>query len=721
MKLLVITLIFCSFIVSAKATTLVSGKVLQENGEPVAGVNAYLEGTYDGSSSDGNGFFQFTTDETGEKTLKVVFMGFEPYTSGLILQGDTIYLDITLKEAFNELSAVTITAGTFEASDKKQAVTISPLDMVTTAGANGDVYGALQSLPGTTKNGESGRLFVKGGDSSESQTYIDGAWVPVPYNSSAPNVGTRGRYNPFLFKGMIFSTGGYSAEYGQALSSVLLLNTNDLPEEDQLDLSFLSVGPEIAGTKRWENGAVTATASWQNLSPYMSMVNQNYEWVHAPESASGALSLRQKTGKSGMFKFYSNMDKATFTLKQDDLNEVGSSFDYRLDNRNVFVNSSWKGMLTERLGMHAAASYTDNTDDIAYQQTSVDNSLKAFYLKDAFTYVFNDRFRLKTGGEWFSEKRERQVDVADGHSAGQLTKNTFAAFAEAQLYTSNRFVSRIGIRTEYDDLREDWNVAPRLSSAYKISDNTQVSGAWGWFYQSADDNYLMQSAGLKPERADHYTLTFLSSVNKRTLRAELYNKDYRDLVKYTVADNGDYTGFSNTGSGYARGVDLFWRDKQTVKGGDYWISYSFIDTKRDYRDYPYRSRPGFASKHNLSVVYKHWLASMRSLVGVNFNYSSPRVYNNPNTSVFNGEKMRAYRSLDISWSFLYRQNIILYGAVTNLPGFKNEYGRNYAELPDSAGFYNSSAIQPSSTRFFVLACFITLTRRGTANQLDKIE
>ena len=81
-------------------------------------------------------------------------------------------MNIRLKEAFNQMNAVTITVGTFEASDKKQAVTITSLDMMTTAGAAGDVYGGLQSLPGTTTNGESGSLFVKGGDSEESQTYI---------------------------------------------------------------------------------------------------------------------------------------------------------------------------------------------------------------------------------------------------------------------------------------------------------------------------------------------------------------------------------------------------------------------------------------------------------------------------------------------------------------------------------------------------------------------
>lgn len=721
MKISILTLAMLALALVSPAQTLISGRVQEANGNPMPGVNAYLEGTYDGSSSNDQGIFRFTSDETGAQQLHVEFMGFEPVIRSLNLSGDSIWVDIQLKEAFNQLNAVTITAGTFEASDKKQAVTITPLDMVTTAGANGDVYGALQSLPGTTTNGESGRLFVKGGDSGESQTYIDGAWVPVPYNSSAPNLGTRGRFNPFMFQGMVFSTGGYSAEYGQALSSVLLLNTNDLPAEDQLDFSVLSVGADVAGTKRWADGAITATASYQNLSPYMHVVKQNYDWNHAPESTSGALSFRQKTGKSGMLKAYSTVDYSNFNLQQPSLETPGSTLDYALDNRNVFANSSWKGRLSEKLGLNAAASYTNNTDDIAYGESSLTNTQEAFYLKAAFNYSFSDRLLLKTGGEWFTQQLGQEGRSEEGTFNTDLKSNTLTAFAEAQVYASNKFVSRLGARGEYSDVLGAWNVAPRLSSAYKLSENTQLSAAYGWFYQPPENRYLLRANELESERADHYTMTFLSSSNERTLRAELYYKDYKQLVKYSLDANGNLSNFSNDGSGYARGLDLFWRDAKTIPGGNYWVSYSYIDTRRNYRDYPYEARPTFASKHNLSVVYKQWFGRLRSLVSANFNYSSPRVYNNPNASVFNNEKMKAYRSLDLSWSFLYRQNIIFYASVTNLTGFENEYGRSYADRPNGDGLYNSVAVQPGANRFFVLACFITLTRGGDANQLDKIQ
>src|SRR5665647_2086355 len=705
----------------AFSQTVIIGKVTQEQGESLPGANVYLQGTYDGTSVNENGQFILKTKKTGLFDLRVEFMGYEPSVQKIDLRRDTIRLNIQLKEAFNQLTAVTITAGTFEAGDKKQAVTITPLDMVTTAGAKGDVYGALQSLPGTTTNGESGRLFVKGGDSEESQTYIDGSLVYVPYNSTAPNLSTRGRFNPFMFKGTIFSTGGYSAEYGQALSSVLLLNTNDLPAEDQLDLSVMSIGVEVAGTKLWKNGAVTGSVTYNNLAPYMNLTTQNYNWIHAPESAKGAVSIRQKTGKTGMFKLYSSFNKDAFTINQENLEPGGSPFDYHLANENYFMNASWNGHLSEKWAMNTVASFTNNQDDIRFGQTIIGKKIVGTHVKNVLNYLLAEKFSIKFGGELFAKTSSQNVRMPAEIHDNSFSNNTLAGFTEAQIYASSKFVTRIGARVEYSEYLKNFKLSPRLSAAYKVTNNSQFSLAYGWFYQNPIDDYLLYTNKLDPERADHYTFSYQSLVNNRTLRIELYYKDYKNLVKTNGGEFYLPSSYSNLGGGYAKGLDLFWRDNKTIKNGDYWISYSYLDTKRDYRDFPEEAVPTFASKHNLSIVYKHWISGLRSLAGVNFKYSSPRVYNNPNSPVFNREQMLPYRSLDLSWSFLYRKNIILYGAATNVLGFKNEFGRRYANTTDAGGNYPSAAIEPSSNRFYVVACFITLTRKGEANQLDKIE
>ena len=700
--------------------TSISGTVSQKNGGSLPGASIYLRDTYDGTSSDANGAFNFRTSKNGKCVLMVTLLGFEAFSSELDLKGETVKLTIVLKEKFNQLDAVTITAGTFEAGDKKQANILTSLDMITTAGAVGDVYGALQSLPGTTTNGESGKLFVKGGDSDESQTFIDGSLVYAPYTTSAPNMSVRGRFDPFMFKGTIFSTGGYSAEYGQALSSVLLLNTNDMPAEEQLDLSFMTIGLGVAGTKLWKTGALTTSLSYNNLEPYMRLIPQNYHWEKYPVNASGSFSLRQKTGKSGMLKIYGSYGNSRYVVSQEDLDHAGNFNNYAIRNDNYYLNAAWKTDLGMKWIMAASASYTSNRDKTGYDTVSFNKLLLGLHLKDVLTHQFSEKITLRTGLEFFSKSYSQQYLMNVREMDNAYTNHTAAAFAEAEIYASAKFGIRLGGRLEYSDYLRRTNLAPRFSAAYKLNKSSQLSLAYGWFFQDPSDDYLVYTHALAYERADHYTLSFQESQNDRTLRAEIYYKDYKNLAKL----NGAFYlpgSYSNTGNGYASGFDLFWRDKKSIKNGDYWISYSYLDTRRDYRNYPSLAVPGFASKHNIAIVYKHWFGGLRSYLSANMKYSSPRVYNNPNSDIFNGEHTKPYRSVDLSWSFLYRQNIIIYAAITNVFGFKQEYGYSYSSTKNTEGIYRSSPIVPGADRFFLLACFITLTRRGEANQIDKIE
>ena len=102
-----------------------------------------------------------------------------------------------------------------------------PVELVTVGGANGDLYKALQTLPGTQVQGETGELLVRGGGSYETQTFIDGMHVLNPYTSNGINTPARSRYSTFMFSGVNLASGGASQEYGEALSAVLPLETKD--------------------------------------------------------------------------------------------------------------------------------------------------------------------------------------------------------------------------------------------------------------------------------------------------------------------------------------------------------------------------------------------------------------------------------------------------------------------------------------------------------------
>nr|WP_262905645.1 TonB-dependent receptor [Hymenobacter siberiensis] len=213
-------------------------------GQPLPGVNVFLKTTFDGASTDLLGRFDFRTDRAaGSGVLVVRFIGYVPNDLLFRLgKGPIFPPNIKLKLNPAALGDVVVTAGAFEASDTRRGTLLKPLDIVTTAGALGDVAGALNALPGTTRVGEDGKLFVRGGAASETKYYIDGLPVQTPYGGAVPNVAARGRFSPFLFKGLVFSTGGYSVEYGQALSAVVVQNSTDLAPETQSSISLMSVG-----------------------------------------------------------------------------------------------------------------------------------------------------------------------------------------------------------------------------------------------------------------------------------------------------------------------------------------------------------------------------------------------------------------------------------------------------------------------------------------------
>jgi hypothetical protein len=75
------------------------------------------------------------------------------------LNGQPLTLNISLKQKFNELKAVTVTAGAFEAGDSKRAATVlNSIDIATTAGANADITAAFKNIAGSTTGRQPARL-----------------------------------------------------------------------------------------------------------------------------------------------------------------------------------------------------------------------------------------------------------------------------------------------------------------------------------------------------------------------------------------------------------------------------------------------------------------------------------------------------------------------------------------------------------------------------------
>lgn len=705
------TFLLIAFISNAQQT--VSGIVVDEKNKPIAGANVFIDGTYDGASTDDKGIFSFQTTASGNQILVISFLTFETLKTAIDANNckDKTF---KLKESVNTLDAVVITAGSFSAGEKSRVSVLKPLDIVTTAGSAGNIIAALQTLPGTQNVGEDGRLFVRGGEADETQTFVDGIRVAQPYEATTGNLPTRGRFSPFLFSGMSFSTGGYSAEYGEALSSVLLLNTQDEADQNKTDISLMTVGLGLGHTQKWNKSSLSVNVAYIDLATYEPLP-QNVDWNKPFQSLSGETVYRYNFA-NGIFKSYASFSASRFDLNQEDSNQP-EKVRVNLMNNNFYLNTSYKGNFGGNWQLFTGLSYGYNHSKIGIDANDVKNSEHASHLKLKFTKKLSDRVKLNFGSDYFITRFDEDFNTtfSSGYDAGIA-----AVYTEADIFFSKKFAAKIGVRASTNDYIDENTVSPRASLAYKISKNSQFAFAYGNFEQAPRPDYLKYSDDFKTEKAAHYILNYQYIKNARTLRLEGYYKGYSDLVKYNTESPEFNSVYSNNGQGFAKGIDVFWRDGNSIKNLEYWFSYSYIDTKRDYQNFSSEVTPDFVATHSASLVTKYWISDWKSQMGLTQQFSSGRPYNDPNQTAFMNGRTKSYNSLSFSWAYLLTQQKILYFSVSNVLGTQNIFGYNYADTPNGSGVYDRKAVIPSADRFFFVGFFWTISDNKKDNQLKNL-
>lgn len=712
----------------AQSATMLSGTVRDAAGQVLPGVNVFLRGTFDGASTDTLGTFQFETQQAGTATLVLSLLGYQPQELPLALNGQPLKLSLKLKGTPHALGSVVVTAGAFEASDEKRSAALNTRDVQTTAGALADVAGALNTLPGTTRVGEDGMLFVRGGAANETKVYMDGLPVQNFYTGSVPAVPARGRFSPTLFRGTVFSTGGYSALYGQALSGVLLLNSTDLSQETQTGLSVSNLFVGASRTKRWEHTSLDVSADYTNLTPYTGLIPQNVEWVQAPRSGSGSVKLSHRTGQAGMLKVYGTWSAQRLAIRQPSPEPAGQQT-VALQNSNGYLNTTFRSPLRRGWSVQTGVALSRDDKDVHPDTLRLRTLEQALVGRVVLT---NDsagsRWNLKLGvegvGQQVTQQYQPRATDANTRYKTSFTEKRTASFVESDFQLSDRLAGRVGGRVEYSALLGRANAAPRLALAYQTSEHSSVSGAYGRFYQTPDNSLLLVQPNLRFEQASHSVLTYQYNHDGKLLQAEAYHKTYAHLTRYNGQDLRNAATYDNGGTGYARGLDVLWRDRKTVKNLEYWVSYGFLDTRRQYRADPVSAVPTFAARHSVSVVGKYWVPKLNTLFGATASYGSPRRYHDLNQEGYNQGVLPTYQDVSLNASYLTRlfgQFTIVHLSASNVLGRQNVYGYRYASTPDASGQFNRVAVTPTAPRMLFVGVFVSINKKNPGDVNERPE
>jgi vitamin B12 transporter len=712
----------------------ISGFVKDGKSVPVAGASIYLKDTYDGATTDSSGRFLFTTTEKGAQVLVATAIGYKAFEQQIRVDS-SLHLPIVLREEISELKAVVISAGSFEAGDRKKGTVLNSIDILTTANANADVSAAMKTLPGTQQVGESEGLFVRGGTAAETKFFMDGALVNNFFYSSVPNVAQRGRFSPWFLKGAVFSTGGYSALYGQALSSALILETLDLPEQSSgtLGLSFLNASGGYQQLAKNKKSSWGVSYAYTDLSIAFNLIKQRQEFFHIPTYHTVDANFRFKTSATGMIKYYGYFSANQLGFTEPSIDTAGFRDAFHLSNTNMYHNLSYKENLGKGWKLNTALSFSTNNDEIeGYLQNSQEQK-EVVPLLEAKNFSFDQNSKyanarlvmekklhglsaLRFGSEYnYTNENPVYYDHSGSKNGGLLRDHLSSIFAEGDIYLTNDIAAKIGSRLEYSSELQKTNLAPRVSFAYKLKNSSQLSVAYGIFYQNPESRYWSEDNRLNYAKATHYIAQFQKLTGERTVRAEVFYKKYGQLIK-TAFVNGREVGINNLGFGNAKGFDFFWRDRKSIKGVDYWFSYSYLDTERDFQNYPTAMTPNFVATHTSSLVVKKFAPGLKTQFNASYTYASGRPYYNirfdnaaNKYTIRDKGKTIDYNSLSISVNYL--PNILKKGAgkytvfvfsITNALANKQVFGYKY-----SYNDQRKEAIVPPARVFLFLGAFIS--------------
>ncbi|HEY0175523.1 MAG TPA: TonB-dependent receptor, partial [Pedobacter sp.] len=440
-----------------------------------------------------------------------------------------------------------------------------------------------------------------------------------------------------------------------------------------------------AHTERFKNSSLTIGGNFYDFGLNDALVKQNTDWVQDPKQYQSTVSYKLKTPGGGMFKFFTDYSDTRLSFNINNPNTVSQDLLVN-NNRNIYMNANFQGFISPMWKIFAGMAYNHTLENGNINADLYDQRDDLLQEKVTLSRSFYGNSLLTFGAEQFQGKhREEYADLR-----GQYTDVLSAGYAEAEIYFNSRLLLKLGLRAEYSSYIKEPTLAPRSSLSYTFNKKNQLTFSGGTYYQKPDDSFLSRTTGLNDEKANNYALDYEFTAHSRSLRLEGYYKLYRNLAKIVTPV---YSGFqaygppvyidsyNNNGSGYARGADVFWRDQRTFPGGEYYVSYSYADTKRNYIDFPVEARPPFVPEHTFNMVGRKFLSKYNTQVSVTYTYSSGRTYFNPLNPVFLGNKTQNNQDLSFGLSYLpawVKQFVVVNFTVSNILGFNQVYGYRYS-------------------------------------------
>jgi hypothetical protein len=732
MRLVWFLMFVSALTLNAIAQTKVTGKVIDADARPIEFASVVIVGTATGTLTDENGKFSLTTTLTGTIKLRASAVGFTAKEQTITLGARNEIL-FGLEETGASSNEVVVSASAYTTGAGETA-TINSLDVVTTPGAAADIFRAIQTLPGVARVDDGAGLFVRGGDVGETLTLLDQATVTYPYRFQTPQTGSGGglfgTIPPFLVSGTVFSSGGFSARYGNALSAVLAMESDNLPAQSSLSAN-ISLGATSLGAQAQltDKLGVRFSGNYSLPQPMFALNNQLALFERLPQNLDGNLSVIYRYSPSGQVKVFNYLTQNQVGVRTAQNAQAGVYFS---DENNSLHNVQWSDVFggwfvkaslslnrfatNRRFGILNTTQGDDTYKLRADAESDIVSGVKIAFGAEAEHVVNRYGGVVPLTSDLFSPSAQgTRIDE-------RYIGTRFGGYAETEISLTKNFILTAGLRADNHTLAAQTTLDPRLSLRYRALESLTFSAAWGIYHQFAQPFQFATAVGnpnLRAQSAQHFIVGAMYDKDVLLVRVEAYHKPYRDLIVQDAALN-----LSNRGTGFAQGVDFFLKFggflKTPVSG---WISYSYLRSERtqarrgiDGLSYEVASTP-FDITHNLVIVslVQVWgglhvgtttrLSTGRPLTPIIGSTFQNGLYS-PIDGAVGSERLPDFNRLDLNANYYLpfgKHSAVFYAEVSNVLDKENIVGYQY-----NADFSVRTPTLSTFRRFWYFGATLTL-------------
>lgn len=607
-------------------------------GETVVGATISIIGTKNGGYTNKSGYYSIQDLTPGKYKVRVSMVSYKQFEQLIDFKmGDAIRKDFIIIPSQVTTNEVNVEADrdieTREISISKVNIPIAQIKEIRIGGES-DVFRSIQMLPGVLTSSQiSSGLYIRGGSPDQNLILLDGATVYNPTHL----FGFISTFNSDAIKDVELIKGGYPAEYGSRLSSVLNItqkdgNRNNFGGVASVGLisSKLSLeGPSPVGKGSWFAGGRTT---------YFDLIKgaiDNDPKTPLPDFGFYDINgkLTQEVGQNDKFSL-------SGFLSRDNFNYVNAGLDLNLFMGNKCGSFKWTHIFGDKFFTNVIISGSKYNNgmitSLSGYNIKIENNIFDYTLKANSDWFASDNLTINTGFEMTNYSFEYIRNFSgDDKSSNEGTNQgsrvnlmyhdwLYNAFIQGNQKIGDLMSVQAGFRGSYWTDAGKFLIDPRLAYRWQIQENFAVKASVGMFHQylrlagdpnfSLFDTWLQTDKSVEPSEAIHYILSFETSpVEDYDLNFDLYYKTLSNIseVKLTATEGSQVKDFFYNGKGRAYGGEIFLQKKVGKFAG--WMGYAlgWVEAVFDSINSGKKFRPKYDRRHDFKIVVQyqfndHW-------------------------------------------------------------------------------------------------------------------